>query len=117
MFMSFRATAQWIDAIADAPYFGVDELNSATPINDTQAQLFARLETARLASLQTTTFVAQAAKHYRKLSMIYEGALRERIHGINVRRPVFIEQRRVQFVLLLLGRFVAHGRRVRAGRS
>ena len=72
-FLGFRDTARWVDAIADAPYFGVDELNSQTPVTETQPQLFARLEKARLAMLQTTTFVAQAAKRHGKLSMIYEG--------------------------------------------
>jgi hypothetical protein len=48
-------------------------MNSETPVTETQTQLFPRLEKARLTSLQTTTFVAQAAKRHGKLSMIYEG--------------------------------------------
>ncbi|WP_225883463.1 hypothetical protein [Sphingomonas aliaeris] len=72
-FLDFRDTAQWVDAIADAPYFGVAELNKPARIGETQSQLFARLEKARLAAIQTTTFVAQAAKRHGKLSMIYEG--------------------------------------------
>lgn len=73
LFMGFRDTAQWIDGIADAPYFGMDGLNTDTPNHETQVQLFARLETARVASIQHTTSVAAAAKRYGKLSMIYEG--------------------------------------------
>jgi hypothetical protein len=73
MFMGFRDVANWIDAIADAPYFGTEALNTLTPNTETQAQLFARIEQGRLESIQHTTTVANAAKRYGKLSMIYEG--------------------------------------------
>jgi hypothetical protein len=72
-FMGFRDTAQWVDALADAPYFGVEVLNTATPYTGSQDNLFALLEASRIATVQHTTAVAASAKQYGKLSMIYEG--------------------------------------------
>lgn len=73
LFMGFRDAAQWIDGIADAPYFGVDGLNGDAQNRESQSQLFDKLEAARLVSIRNTTGVAAAAKRYGKLSMIYEG--------------------------------------------
>ncbi|KQS03756.1 hypothetical protein ASG11_05435 [Sphingomonas sp. Leaf357] len=72
-FMAFRDTAQWVDALADAPYFGTEVLNTETPTALTLADLFALVETARVAAIGHTTNVAASAKAYGKLSMIYEG--------------------------------------------
>jgi hypothetical protein len=73
LFMGFRDAAQWIDGIADAPYFGVEGLNGDNPVHESQAQLFDKLEVARIATVRNTTGVAAAAKRYGKLSMTYEG--------------------------------------------
>jgi hypothetical protein len=73
MFMGFRDVANWIDAIADAPYFSVDGLDTLTANTESQASLFVKLEQSRVATLVNTRTVAAAAKRYGKLSMIYEG--------------------------------------------
>jgi hypothetical protein len=72
-FMTFRDTAQWIDAIADAPYFGTDVLNTATAYTGSQDDLFAAIEVGRVIMLKNTDNLAAAAKKYGKLSMMYEG--------------------------------------------
>jgi hypothetical protein len=112
-FMAFRDTAQWIDAIADAPYFGVDELNVETPIGETQAQLFARLEKARLLSIQHTTSVADAARRHGKLSMIYEGGQSNISTETNA--AVNEEMQRSPLMEAAYDRYLADLQRVHAG--
>jgi hypothetical protein len=72
-FMTFRDTANYVDALADAPYFGIDDLNSATVNTDSLDTLFAKIETQRQQTVKNSDNVADAAKKYGKLSMIYEG--------------------------------------------
>jgi hypothetical protein len=72
-FMTFRDAAQWIDALADAPYFGTDALSTPTANTKTQDDLFALVEAGRISVLKNTDALAAAAKTYGKLSMIYEG--------------------------------------------
>lgn len=112
-FLAFRDTAQWIDAIADAPYFGVDELNVDKPIGETQAQLFARLETARLASIRATTAVADAAKRHGKLSMIYEGGQSNVSTDVNA--AVNEEMQRSPLMEAAYGRYLVDLRKVHTG--
>jgi hypothetical protein len=72
-YMTFRDSAQWIDAIADAPYFGTDVLNTATATTLTLDQVIALAEAGRVQYLKNTDNLAVAAKKYGKRSMIYEG--------------------------------------------
>jgi hypothetical protein len=72
-FMKFRDAAQWVDAIADAPYFGIDALNTDTPNTKTLDELAGLVEASRVATLKNTDTLAAAAKAYGKRSMIYEG--------------------------------------------
>lgn len=72
-FMTFRDTAKWVDALADAPYFNVSGLDAPTLNTESQATLFARLENSRVETLKNTRNVAASARKYGKLSMIYEG--------------------------------------------
>ncbi len=112
-FMTFRDTAQWIDGIADAPYFGVDGLNTDTLNTETQAQLFERLETARLLTIKHTTSVANAAKRYGKLSMIYEGGQSTISSNVNVAANE--EMQRSPLMEAAYARYLADLRQVHTG--
>ena len=73
IFLRYPDAINWIDAFADAPYFGTDALNTETRYTGTQDELFAKIEVERQKSIALTSNVAAAAKRLGKLSMIYEG--------------------------------------------
>ncbi|QQV76008.1 hypothetical protein H5J25_10520 [Sphingomonas aliaeris] len=73
IFLRYPDTINWVDAFADAPYFGVNDLNTTTRYTGTQADLFAKVEVERKKSISLTSNIAAAAKKLGKLSMIYEG--------------------------------------------
>lgn len=73
IFLRYPDVINWVDAFADAPYFGTDVLNTDTKYTGTQADLLALVEVERQKVVALTSNIAAAAKARGKLSMIYEG--------------------------------------------
>ena len=71
--LSFSDTAQYVDAIASAPYFGHSFFDSANSGVTDLTKLFASLETMRVETIGKAVLVQAVAARHNKLYITYEG--------------------------------------------
>jgi hypothetical protein len=70
--MEFKDTAQWVDALATAPYFGHSFFDGANASITDLPTLFASLEAARVAAISAAVANKSTAQKYGKRYIAYE---------------------------------------------
>ncbi len=103
--MEFKDTARYVDAIATAPYFGLDLFNGANDGKKDLPALFASLESMRAQAIDRAAVIKAAADKWGKRYVTYEAG--QHIIAQNANAATQVEMERSPLMYDMYKRYIA----------